>query len=105
MTNEELIKQHDADSNGMSVMHGMRRVSSTYKEIIAKGHSIVPDILEYLKKKEGGMSIMLLLWDITNESPYTPERINEGPMAGYNVKAARAAWLEWVELYLKRKEV
>ena len=94
MTNEELIKKHHDDCSFCSIMGHMRRSSSTYEQIVTKGMDIVPDILKYLRAEEGGMSIMLLLWDITKISPYQPEIIG-GVMAGYKVSDARQAWIDW----------
>ena len=100
MENTELIKQHDEGTGFCSFQHHMRSASPTYKKIIEKGESIVPDVLKYLRDNDGGMSIMLLLWDILKISPYQPEQVkndkgeNTG-MAGFKVAEARQAWLEW----------
>lgn len=100
MENEELIKQHADGTKFCSFQHHMRTSSPTYEQIIAKGKDIVPDILKYLQENNGGMSIMLLLWDILEISPYQPERIKNDKgeyvgMVGFNVLEARKAWIEW----------
>jgi len=94
MTNYELIRQHDYDTKGCSVMGSMIRVSSTYEEIISKGESIVPDIIDYLEKEEGGMNIILLLMSITKSKPYTPRSLGDSGLAGWNVNECRQAWLD-----------
>jgi hypothetical protein len=93
MTNRELIEEHYISTMYCSFAHHMRDISPTYQEIIDKGEEIVPDILEYLREEDGGMSIMLLLMDITKESPYEPEKI--GGFDAYNVKSAKELWIEW----------
>lgn len=95
MTNFELIKQHDADTKHCSLMPHMQRSSTTYKDIIAKGEEIVPDILKYLIEYEGGMSIIMLLYFITGQHPYEPETLGNGPFVAYNVKEAVNAWINW----------
>jgi|ERR1044072_4907802 hypothetical protein len=94
MTNFELIRQHDKDTKLCSIFGHMQQVSTTYKEIIAKGEEIVPDILKYLNYLDGGMSIIMLLHMITGASPYEPEIIKAG-IVSYNVKDAQLAWLNW----------
>jgi hypothetical protein len=96
MTNRELIARHDTDTGFCSVMHHMKSVSTTYKEIVEKGMEIVPDILLYLRDEEmAGMSIILLLMEITTERPYVPRRIENTEMAAWKVKEAREMWLQW----------
>lgn len=95
MTNFELIKQHDEDTKLCSLFGHMQQVSTTYKEIIAKGEDIVPDILKYLKYTEDGMSIIMLLYVITGAAPYEPETTNFGMMVAYNVRNAQYAWINW----------
>ena len=100
MENFELIKQHREGTGFCSVQHHMRTVSPTYEQIIAKGKDIVPDILKYLRDENGGMSVMLLLWDILKISPYQPEEIKNDSevvkgFAGFKVSDARQAWLDW----------
>lgn len=75
MDNKELIEKHDEGTAMCSMMPLMRKVSPTYEQIIAKGEEIVPDILKYLRDNEGGMSVMMLLWDILQTSPYQPEEV------------------------------
>jgi hypothetical protein len=95
MTNFELIKQHEYDTRFCSTFGHMQKVSTTYKEIIAKGEEIVPDILKYLKDTDGGMDIIMLLYVITGASPYEPETTKFGMMVAYNVKDAQQAWIDW----------
>ena len=89
MSNVDLIKKHDEGTKICSVMSHMRSASPTYKEIIAKGKDIVPDILKYLREHGSGMSVMLLLWDILKISPYQPEEIGVGGLGGFKVADAR----------------
>jgi len=95
MTNIELIKQHDSDTGGCSVFGHMQKASSTYKEIIAKGENIVIDLLEYLRANNSGMNIILLLYVITGQAPYHPQRIGDSMIGSYKVGEARTAWLNW----------
>ena len=95
MTNQELIKAHDEGTKFCSFQNHMRECSPTYKEIIEKGKEILPDILKYLQNEGGGMSIMLLLWDITGISPYQPEQIKDTKFQAYKVGDAANAWIEW----------
>lgn len=92
MTNLELIEQHVNDTGFCSVMAHAKSVSSTYEEIVSKGMSIVPDILKYLKDKNEGMHIIMLLMAIVEERPlpYLPKIHGH-----WNVKEAREAWIEW----------
>ena len=94
MENKELIEAHDRSTKICSFMEHMRTSSNTYNEIIKKGFDIIPDILQYLKEEGGGMSVMLLLWDITKESPYQPEKIGD-TFGAFNVEQARNAWIKW----------
>jgi hypothetical protein len=95
MTNFELIKQHDEDTKQCSVFGHMQKASTTYKDIIAKGEEIVTDLLEYLDAYDGGMNIIMLLYLVTGQAPYKPERIGDSKMGAYNVGEARIAWLSW----------
>jgi hypothetical protein len=95
MTNIDLIKQHDADTKMCSVFGHMQRASSTYNDIIGKGEEIVSDILQYLDAYNGGMNIILLLYVVTGQTPYKPERIGDTKMGAYKVGEARTAWLNW----------
>lgn len=95
MTNIELIKQHDSDTGGCSVFGHMQKASSTYKDIIAKGEDIVTDLLQYLDAYQSGMNIMMLLYLVTGQAPYKPERIGDSMMGSYKVNEARTAWLNW----------
>lgn len=94
MSNLELIKAHDEGTMFASFPHTMKSSSPTYELIIAKGKDILPDILKYLKDNNGGMSVMLLLWDITKISPYEPKRVDTS-FGAFNVKEARKSWIEW----------
>ena len=97
MTNYVLIKVHDESTMLCSFPGHMRKASTTYKEIISKGKEIIPDILKYMKEEEshGNMSVMLLLWDITGESPYSPESIGDTGWGAYSVNDAAKAWIDW----------
>lgn len=101
MENLELIKQHDEGTMFCSLQHHIRTASPTYEQIIAKGKDIVPDVLKYLRDNDGGMGIMLLLWDILKISPYQPEKLKNDKgeeingMVGFGVAEARRAWIEW----------
>lgn len=95
MTNYELIDAHVKATGFCSIMGHMKDVSPTYDKIVEKGNDIVPDILEYLRDKDKGMNVMILLWDITKVSPYTPEKIEGTAFAGFNVSEARQAWIKW----------
>ncbi len=101
MTNYELIHKHNTDTAFCSAMHHMKSVSTTYDQIIEKGENIIPDILKYLRDEEtAGMSIMMLLWDITKESPYEPKSIKgingkDSGFVGFDVHATKQAWVNW----------
>lgn len=92
--NYDLIKAHDDGTGYCSVMPHMRNVSPTYAQIMTKGQDILPDILIYLKNNNGGMNIMMLLWDILKTSPYQPEKLVE-EFATFNVSKAKDAWIKW----------
>jgi len=91
----ELIEEHDWSTGHCSFAGHMRACSSTYKDIIKQGEEALPDILEYLREKGGGMNIILLLEDITKTSPYKPEKIGETGFVGYKVSDCVDAWLKW----------
>jgi len=74
-------------------MNYMINVSSTYNEIISKGEAIIPDIIDYLEKEEGGMSVILLLMSITKSKPYIPRSLGESGLAAWDVKECRKAWI------------
>jgi len=101
MENFELIKKHDEGTSFCSLQHHMRTASPTYKQIIDNGNNIIPDILKYLRDNDGGMNVMLLLWDILKFSPYQPEEIKNDKgeiikeFVGFKVPEARQAWLDW----------
>lgn len=97
MTNLELIEQHQKDTCLCSFPGHMRSCSTTYATIIQKDKEILPDILKYLKDnpKDAGMSIILLLQDITKESPYQPESVAGGMMMSYKVKDTIKVWIDW----------
>lgn len=100
MSYHDLIKIHDQSTRLCSFMHHMRRVSKTYEQIVAEGDVIVPAILAYLRDNNGGMNIMMLLWDILKTSPYEPEKVSTEKgevlgMAAFDVARARQAWLDW----------
>ena len=100
MDNLELIKKHDEGTCCCSFQHHIRTASPTYEKIIEKGEEIVPDVLKYLRDNEGGMSIMLLLWDILKTSPYQLEQVKNDKgenvgMMGFKVAEARQAWIDW----------
>jgi len=96
MNNKELIKRHVEDTKFCSFPNHMRTVSSTYKEIISRRNAIIPDIILYLKENNVGMDVILLLEDITNENPITPEKILVG-FVGYDVAETKEAWIKWFE--------
>jgi hypothetical protein len=91
----ELIEEHDWSTGFCSFAGHMRGCSSTYGEIMKYGEKALPDILEYLRQKKGGMNIVLLLEDITHTSPYEPEKIGETGFVGYKVGDCIDAWLKW----------
>ncbi len=93
MTNHELIQLHVKGTIFCSFQNHMRSASPTYKEIMAKGNEIIPDILKYLRDNDAGMNVMLLLWDITEISPYQPE--TKSGFAMFGVEEAKQAWLKW----------
>lgn len=96
ISNYELIKLHDESTMLCSFPGHMRDCSGTYKQIIEKGNEIIPNILAYLKnEKSGGMSIILLLEDITHESPYEPKPIGDTGFVSYKVSDTIKAWLNW----------
>lgn len=103
MTHKELIEQHQKDTGLCSSFHHMKSASSTYNTIIEKGEAIVPDILKYMveNKDFSGMSIVMLLMDITKESPYEPEPIKNDKgeevkgFVGYDVHKTVEAWINW----------
>jgi|ERR1700722_655917 len=96
--NYELIRQHQKDCGGCSVWHHMQGSSSTYQQIKEKGDSIIPDIIEYLKNNDCGMSVLHLLEEkIPHEQwAYHPNKLSDsGGMAGWNVGECKRAWIEW----------
>ena len=103
MTNRELIAKHNVDTMFCSFSHHMRSSSSTYNEIINKGEEIIADILKYMQesKEHGNMSIILLLMDITQESPYSPEILKDKDgnrvygFVGFDVEETVKAWINW----------
>jgi len=101
MENKKLIAEHDESTKFCSFQNHMREVSTTYDKIIEKGKEIVPDVLEYLRETQGGVSIMLLLWDILKISPYLPEKViatsglDTIEMYSIDVARAREAWIQF----------
>ena len=92
---EDMVNLHAWSTGFCSFANHMRSASSTYKDIVSLGTEALPAILNYLRNKKGGMNIMLLLSDITKESPYTPEQIKGTAFAKYNVNDYRQAWINW----------
>lgn len=100
----DLIKQHDERTRACSVEHHMKSSSPTYKQIISFGEDAVPHILFYLKNNDGaGMNVMMLLTDILNFSPYTPEKLTDDKgeeikgFVAFSVAEYKQAWIEWGE--------
>ena len=91
----ELIEEHVWSTRLLFFAGHMRSCSSTYKDIMKYGEEALPDILEYLREKKGGMNIILLLEDITHISPYEPEKIGKMGFVGYKVSDCVNAWLKW----------
>ena len=92
----ELIQKHNEGTRFCSFAGHMRESSPTYNIIIEQGQNIIPDILRYLRDVEhAGMSIILLLEDITHLSPYNPKQISETEFVSYDVMEAKKAWIEW----------
>lgn len=94
MTNKELIEAHQNSTMFCSFFQQMKDSSTTYNQIIEKGFDIVPDILKYLQESGGGISVIMLLMEITQENPYTPESINSEFVA-YDVDETIKTWLDW----------
>lgn len=92
-TLEEMLMAHVWSTGCCSFMGHVRSSSVTYSQIIAFGMKAVPEILEFMKNGHRGMNVMLLLWDITKETPYQPEQ--SGGFAKFNVKECSEAWLDW----------
>jgi len=96
----EMIHAHVEGTGFCSFPHHMIEVSPTYHQIVEEGMAIVPTIIEYLKKTNTGMNVLMLLMVITKEQPYKPEPILvdgkevEG-FVGYDIRDARKAWIEW----------
>ncbi len=89
----KLIEEHVRSTGPCSLITHMRRVSTTYAQLIGLGQQALPDILEYLRDNNAGMNVILLLTDISGEHPYTP--VVEDGFAKYHVPTAREAWLQW----------
>lgn len=103
---QQLIAEHHKSTGFCSVRHAMRKVSTTYGEIIGIGKNIVPDIFTYLiENNSQSMSVMMLLNDILQTMPYTPERIGDTGFAAFDVGSLRAAWIEYgiKEGYIKEQ--
>ena len=92
---EDLVTCHVWSTGFCSFARHMRSASSTYKDIIKLGTAALPAILTHLRNEGGGMNVMLLLSDITKESPYTPEQIRGTSFAKYKVSDYRQAWITW----------
>jgi len=92
-----LIAQHERDTGPCSVWHHMKAVSTTYKEIIQRGNSIIPVIITYLENEDSGISVIHLLEEIVpiKDHPYQPERLGDTGMAAWDVKEAREKWIQW----------
>lgn len=96
MSNLELIKAHEEGTKFCSFIHHMESASPTYKKIIKKGKDILPDVLMYMRdNKDSGMSIILLLCQITKITPYQPKQIKNTTFAEYDVQDCRKAWIKW----------
>jgi len=97
----KLIRQHDEGTGICSFQNHIRQISPTYKQIIEEGEKIVPAVLTYLRDVNGGMNIMLLLWDILKTTPYHPKQVKNDKgevvpgFAAFNVHAAARAWINW----------
>jgi hypothetical protein len=91
----QLVKWHAEDTGVCSMAGHMRRCSTTYSKIIELGKEALPSILEYLRSEKGGMSIILLLQDITHESPYKPDTESTPGITKYTVETCVEAWLAW----------
>lgn len=74
-TLQSLISQHDQDTAYCSIPSHMISVSTTYSEIIAYKEYAIPEVLNYLRDNNGGMSIILLLMHLVKDHPYTPPTI------------------------------
>lgn len=88
-----LVEEHVRSTGPCSLITHMRRVSTTYAQIIGLGQQALPDILEYLRDHNGGMNVIMLLNDLTGEHPYIP--VVEDGFAKTHVPSAREAWLKW----------
>lgn len=109
-----LIAEHDEMTMICSFQHHARKVSGpVYEEIMRRAESgtqvggrprrwnrfVVSDVLNYLRHKGGGMHVMMLLWDITDEDPTRDhqEGVGDTGFVGFNVEGCRQAWLSWGE--------
>jgi len=93
-----LVRQHVASTGCCSVAGHMRHSSQTYAEIMHYGWLALPGIFKYmyLERRLGryaGMNVILLLMDITHESPYKAKA--EKGFVQYDVYATQNAWLRW----------
>lgn len=95
MSNYELIRQHQLDTGLCSVAHHMIQCSTTMKDIVEMGESMLPDILTFLREENAGMNVILLLMHVTKERPYKPRKIEGSNLSAWNVFEAREAWLRW----------
>jgi hypothetical protein len=110
MTKEEFLKvatDYEDQTGFMSFQH-MMRMTPGYKALMDAGRDVVvPWIIqgfENHKKKTilnlnehslWGMSWVLILIDITGESPIEPEPVAGGKMAAWNVSDTCNAWINW----------
>jgi hypothetical protein len=102
----ELVREHDDRTMICSVQHHMRRCSGpVYRELMRRYREadildrrrFVVDVVNYLADGDGGMSVMMLLWDATGQDPTKDhqERIGNTGFVGFDVESCRRAWIEW----------
>lgn len=96
MTNLELIQQHSNDTKFCSFREHMIKCSTTYNQILSKGKDIVPDLIQYLKREDAGMNIIMLLEEITGQKPYSPKEVYYG-MIAYSVQECKNKWINFAE--------
>ena len=72
--------------------------TKTYKEIEKQGKEVVPFLIENLENKENTpvWPMLMLLHDLTGETPYTPDKRG-------HVDEMIAAWKAWKPKNLRKK--
>ena len=88
MTDEQLVEL-DRQTKWES-MPPVMRATDIYQEILDQGQEAIPDLIMALRDKRAPIPVMMLLTDITGQSPVKPAQ------RGY-VDQMIEAWLDWAE--------